>query len=903
MGKFKTTFTVILLGLLHSLIDPIPADAQSTTGVYSVTVNTPGTFGQVMLQTVDNWSDVVELTIAGHLNDADMVYFSRMQNMTKLDLTQVDISSVSGCGGLELLRTVVLPESVTRIADYAFGGCTSLSTINLDHVVGIGASSFSRCVSLKGSLYLPNLVTLGDEAFYYCTGLTAVVLPIVTEIGSSAFNMGNRYDGHMLTSVIIPKVNSLGSRAFQNCMELQSIDIPNCTYIGAGCFTECMKLSAVTLSDELEVISEQTFQDTNIKSINLPSKLKTIGSYAFESSQLSTIDIPEGVIEIDRNAFYDCPLESITLPSTLRYIDDSAFYYSKQTYSTGSNEYSYILKDVYCKRVVPILTMVFNNDMAKGATLHVPALSVSAYKLDDNWYKFNKIEAIDGDLSDVTINNTFTIIDYSGLATDANLTLASSDPNYPLAGHLTISGNSPLSLGNFIQHQNFMFEHDYNGFDGYHYILRYPYCSTLITNNEVRANNITTKMLLPTDTWSFISLPYDVNVSDITVPKGTMWVVRKYNGANRAVMTGETWEDVTVGQTLNAGEGYIFHCIRETDDSGTSGYVEFEFPAVNNSNKNNIFRYNDVVQNLKEFPAEFSHNRSWNLIGNPYPSFLNSQYIDFPSPITVWDGYGYTVYSLTDDEYVLRPNEAFFVQCPVNTNRIEFHKDGRTHDYSASSSNQYYLRAKAQSGNNRSILNFILADDGYSDRARLVLNEAAAYGYEIERDASKFMSSNSSVPQIYIIDNGIHYAIDERPIGTGEYSLGVRIGKEGTYKILLGAANPDYDILLVDKETNATTDLSEKEYSFEALAQTDNSRFTVKILPKGSHASVDVLQTDTIGFTVNGQQLSVDSDTSVTIYSIDGRLIHNGTIDGAIELPSGIYLLSINNRTHKVVIK
>ncbi|WP_295730729.1 leucine-rich repeat domain-containing protein [uncultured Muribaculum sp.] len=910
MKKIKLLIVCMLIELLQfTAVGQFQAAAQTATGVYTVNVNTPGTFGQVILKTVDNWSDVVELTVSGYLNETDMAYFSRMQNMTKLDLSQVDITCVSGCEGLGALQSVVLPESVTKVADNAFKNCSSLSAINLSHIAEIGSSSFYKCVNLTGDLTLNNLMTLGAQAFSNCSGITTVEMPVVTEVGDYAFSMNN--SNSSLTAVNLPNVTSIGAGAFQYCSKLQSIYIPNCTYLGndditnayrGDCFRYCSNLTSVTLSDELEFIPYETFCSTGLKTIKLPSALKAIGNSAFEVSKLSSIDIPEGVKTIGEEAFSGCPLENIALPSTLESIANDAFYYRKENYnsSTGNYSYTYVLKDVYCKSVAPIVTSVFNNDMAKGATLHVPAFSISAYKLDDNWYMFNKIEALEGDLTDITINNTFTIIDYTGLANNANLTLTSSQT----AGHLTISGDGTLSLDNFTQNQNFESKRDdyYDENNHYTYRYSYPYCTTLITNNEVRANNVTTKILLPTNRWSFISLPYDVNVSSIVVPEGTMWVVRKYNGSNRASMSGETWENATSGQTLNAGEGYIFHCINGNGNSWDTDYVEFEFPAINNSNKNNIFSCNDVLRTIKEYPAEFSHNRGWNLIGNPYPSYLNSRYVDFAAPITVWNGNGYTAYSLADDEYVLRPNEAFFVQCPLNTNQVKFHKDGRTHNYTSSPIPDY-LRSRAQASNSRSILNFIISNEKYSDRTRLVLNESASYDYEIEKDASKFMSSNENVPQIYIIDNGVHYAIDERPLGTGEYSLGVYIGTEGDYKIALNANNSEYDIFLVDKEANETTKLNEKTYSFKSASQTANNRFALKVMPRGGLSSIGGVSANNAGFTVNGNKLSVDNNTPISIYTIDGRLIYHGIVDDPIELSSGIYLLSISNTTHKIAIK
>lgn len=899
MKKFPKTIVLILVGLLHLV--SFSASAQTTAGVYNVTVNTPGTFGQVMLQAVDNWSDVVELTVNGSLNSADMAYFSRMLNMTKLDVSQTDITVITGCNGLSALQTVILPESVIRIDDNAFNSCTKLSSINLDNIEEIGHNAFNSCTGLTGTISGPRVKYIGNQAFYYCYNIGSISFPVIEEIGANAFK--NNYNReNKLATAEISKVKLLGDYAFQNCKLLKAIDISNCEEIGSYCFSYCRNLANISLSDNLKTITSNCFEYTGIKSIKLPSNLKSIDYGAFAHATISELNLPESLESIGSYSFEGCPLTSISLPSTLQYIDSDAFF---DSYPSSTSSYS--LSDVYCATVTPLNTSAFNNDFVKNATLHVPAFSVSAYKLDDNWYKFNKIEALDGDLTDVTINNNFTIIDYTGLADNANLTLTSKpsteyEQEYS-AGHLSISAGTPLSLGNFIQYQNTTYTyHYYPDADGNPVrVYDYPYLTTVIPDNEVRANSVTTKISLPTNKWSFISMPYDVNVSSIRVPAGTMWVIRKYNGSNRAAMTGDTWENVTEGQILNAGEGYILHCVKENGNEWDSEMVEFEFPAINNGNKNNLFAYDDVVKTLDEYPAEFSHNRGWNLIGNPFPSFFNSHYIDFYTPVTVWNGNGYTAYSLTDDEYVFRPNESFFVQCPVNTNQVTFRKEGRTHSYTTTPASS--SRSRSISATDRAILNFAISDGNYSDRTRLVINEEASSEYEIEKDASKFMSSNAEVPQIYILDNGISYAIDERPLGTGEYALGVRTGKDGDYKITLNALNPDYDVTLIDKETARTVDLTRGEYSFTSAAQTSTNRFSVRIASRGTESSIENIEAATPGYTINGNQLMVEGNTAVSIISIDGRTIYSGIVDGSVELHSGIYLLSIGNSTHKIAIK
>lgn len=877
--------------------------ASASDSVYTVTVNTAGTFGQMVLQQVENWSDIAELTVIGSLNEADMAYFARMQNMRKLDLSQTDITSVGGCSGLETLNTVVLPNTTTKILYSAFHGCTSLASIALTNITEIDSWAFTDCQSLPSALSLPNVITIGDYAFLRCANIESIDLPKVEEIGDYAFSLGLYNGAASLTTINLENVKSLGEHAFSNCTKLQAAIIPNCTYLGEQVFSGCTSLSTVTLSDELEHIAYRTFyRCSSLKDITLPSSLKTINGCAFEGARLTSIDIPEGVTLIGYRAFEGCPLESINLPSTLESIGENAFPSSKSTYnsSTGNYDYTYYLKDVYCKGVVPLATTAFNNDMAKGATLHVPAFSVSAYKLDDNWYMFGKVEALDGNLTDVTINNNFSIIDYTGLADKANLTLSSSSRS-GTAGHLTVSGNSTLSLGTFTQNQNFKYSYDYDDEGNYRRVYSYPYCTTLIANNDMRADNVTTHIQMPTYQWTFLSLPYDVNVADIQVPDSTMWVVRKYNGANRAAMSGDTWENVESGQTLNAGEGYIFHCV--SNDEENNDYVEFVFPAVNNSNKNNVFAYEDVTKTLNEYAAEFSHNRSWNLIGNPYPTYYNSQNIDFNAPITVWNGSGYTAYSLADDDYVLRPNEAFFVQCPINSTSITFPKEGRQHQYSTTVSSDAKSMTRMAATSNRQILNFVVSNNEYSDRARLVLNESAKVDYEMECDASKFMSSNNDVPQVYIIDNGVNYAIDERPTGAGSFALGVRFGQEGEYTFALTTKNYDGDVLLTDDETGQTVNIAKEQYTFSAQAKTYTNRFTVNINGGDITAIQNVANSDNM-FKLDGNVLTFHAQSgNVSVVSADGKTIYKGVPTSAIVLQQGVYVIHTEKSTSKIAVK
>ena len=832
---------------------------------YTITVNTAGTLAYKLLEVVNQWTDVDELTISGQLNAEDMKYFSRMTQLRKLDLSQTDISNISGCAGLTKLREVNLPSTVKAVEDEAFSGCSMLSNISLPNVETIGARAFLLCASLT-SLSLDNVKEIGNSAFAMTDyedshpslgisgGLTSISMPKVTTIGGWAFSGCSQ-----LQNISIPNAKSVGSYAFANCNELSTIDLRSVKELGEGAFyiddyDNLDRLSSAILSDELETIPNDCFYGCKkLSKLTFPKSLKSIGDRAIPYLS-ATVVIPEGVTSIGYGNFTNS--SSITIPSTAQTIGTLG----------GSN-----LQHVYCNIIVPPSTSCFDNTYASQATLHVPTFSLNAYKLSDVWYHFNNIVPIDKELSDVTFNNDFTLTSNVGLANKPNFSVVSSDENHlalsekRYSGHLTIATETALPLGKFTHEQNNFHTYDYvyDGNGNSIEVYSYPNVSTLINNSEVTADEVTIKMWLSQKEWNFISLPFDVNVSDITYPEGTLWVIRKYNGANRAAMNGDTWQNMTNGQTLNAGEGYILHCTNDNEEDddeeeNSSNYICFTFKAINNSNKNNIFTSTDIELPLNKYASEYAHNRGWNLVGNPYPSFFNSQNIEHEGVITVWNGNGYSAYSLVDDDYQLRPNEAFFVQCPINKSSMKFMAEGRSHESKSVSTNsdrRIAARQIAQSDINRDLYNITLSNSEYTDKARIVLNENAKLDYELNCDASKFMSSNTSVPQLYIIENGQRMAIDERPLSDGVIALGIYCGTTDDYTLALGTAGNNGSIILIDKETGIETDLIHNAYHFKATAGTYNERFTIKI-----------------GNNVTGiQQVETYNESKKEIYNINGQ--------------------------------
>lgn len=107
------------------------------------------------------------------------------------------------------------------IGDYAFYGCTSLTSVTIPNgVTSIGEFAFYNCYNLA-SVTIPNTITsIGKQAFRWCSSLTEMTIPSgVTNISDLVF--GNCSG---LTSVTIPSgVTSIGNSTFLNCSGLTNV--------------------------------------------------------------------------------------------------------------------------------------------------------------------------------------------------------------------------------------------------------------------------------------------------------------------------------------------------------------------------------------------------------------------------------------------------------------------------------------------------------------------------------------------------------------------------------------------------------------------------------------------------------------------------------------------------------
>lgn len=118
--------------------------------------------------------------------------------------------------------------------------------------------------------------------------------------------------------------------------------------------------------------------------------------------------------------------------------------------------------------------------------------------------------------------------------------------------------------------------------------------------------------------------------------------------------------------------------------------------------------------------------------------------------------------------------------------------------------------------------------DGYVDKTRIVINDAKSLDYELECDASKFLSNEVDY-QIYSLDdNGTRYSINERPRGNGIIPIGIVVRKKG--QVTIDVKRLECNAVLVDHDTDTETNLALSSYSFySSKTGTIEDRFSVKV--------------------------------------------------------------------------
>ena len=271
------------------------------------------------------------------------------------DANRATITGYSGNATALYIPGEIDGHEVVAIGDRAFENRTDLRTVMIpDSVTRINIGAFSGCINLANITLSKKIEKIGENAFYNCDSLQSVEIPkclndVYARYDSIDIPNGVFNECSNLKTIIFEEGSTVIADAlFRGCDGLESVTIPNTvTQIYGYAFADCKNLKNINISDSVTVLEENVFQnDTSITEINLPDSITALGRGVFSGcDRLKSIVIPDSVTNIGISAFSECKnLESVTLSKELEKIGENAFYNCD---SLQSIEIPKSLKDVY----------------------------------------------------------------------------------------------------------------------------------------------------------------------------------------------------------------------------------------------------------------------------------------------------------------------------------------------------------------------------------------------------------------------------------------------------------------------------------------------------------------------------------------------------------------------------
>lgn len=807
--------------------------ATYATPLITVSLPEAGSLGTEVLNQVNNMSDVRRIKISGKMNSDDFARIDMMTQLFSIDMSETDVTEIP-------------------------------------------AQQFSRYAKSDSKSYLHKIVLpkglekIGDKAFD-CTYAEDIVFPVTLKsIGEYAFS------NCRIREAIIPDgVTSISNFAFLECRSLTKLHYPaGTTVVPNECFRRCYVLGNAELSEGLTAINGYAFDGCYPLNIRIPSTVTSIGNYAFYNADIDTL-VLKNTVSIGEYAFRYNNLKHVVIAENST-VGEYAFSDNKLEYvefptSLYSITASYLLANNPTLKTLVLKspTVIIGSELSSllsgsgsDMVIKVPDYLVSAYKLATYWNGYSKnIEGFsNADVALWYINQPLTLRSNERFEGSPSLYINGN-------GKLTINGETAMALNDVTWWKNLNWPN--NGTTA----MVLSNCENVKINGKVSQRTYTTA-----NRWYFLCLPFNFKVSDIVPEGGAKYAIRYYDGASRAANQKNTgnWKDLPADTIVTAGTGFIFQ---------TSKIENTNFYAVDDADKQNIMANKEFALQLKTNYSENPAHSGWNLVGNPYLTYYNIHKLNFTAPITVWemDYYGnaiYKAYSIIDDDYAIKPLEILFVQCPDEVNTITFPIAGRQLTSTIESQNAPALRAQSV---DRKLIDLELTNGDVTDQTRVVFNNKASLAYETSCDASKFMSEENSIPQIYTLDNAnTHYAINERPAQDGTVQLGLYIPSDGLYSLSVKRNRNAGQIYLKDLQNDTVTDITDFEYNFSAKAGTLDNRFLLMM------ADVTGVREVT--------KATVNSNAS-EIYDLSGRKMHDGVVRG------GIYIVRENGKTRKVNVK
>lgn len=288
------------------------------------------------------------------------------------------------------LLEVILPASVTRIENHAFGDC-ALQTVKIKGSrVAVGYFAFGYCEDLQKIYFTGNPPVIDSTAFTH-VGAT-VYYPQENEQWRS-FDFQTYGGGVTWVSYMLPEEDLPHGGDLNGDLRWELSDDGTLTVSGFGSmswntvnppwYRLRSQIRKVSVRPGVTGIGWEAFRDCeSLEAVELPKSLQYISSYAFAGCvSLKSVTIPENVYSIHAEAFADCTgLETVHLravdyctiyENAFRNVEATVYYYGNAFFEENQQDYGGSLTWVAAGQGLQDFTVTTPQPMAPGFTASI----------------------------------------------------------------------------------------------------------------------------------------------------------------------------------------------------------------------------------------------------------------------------------------------------------------------------------------------------------------------------------------------------------------------------------------------------------------------------------------------------------------------------------------------------